>query len=85
MKEKYIESIHRHLREQGVKLPLNAETKFEDMDIDSLGLYSMAAGVEDEYDIIINCGEFAQLTGVDDLSSLIEAKLNDGMAVLKAA
>ena len=46
MKETVIENIHRHLRDQGVRAPLDDVTKFEDMDVDSLGLYSMVAGIE---------------------------------------
>tara|TARA_B000000460_G_C21456064_1_gene365899 strand:- start:296 stop:457 length:162 start_codon:yes stop_codon:yes gene_type:complete len=53
------------------------------MDIDSLGLYSMVAGVEDEHDVIVNCGEFAGLEGVADLSDVILAKIR--IPVAKAA
>lgn len=83
MKEAVIESIHRHLREQGTRCPLDGATRFEDMDIDSLGLYSMVAGVEDEHDVIVNCGEFAGLEGVADLSDVILAKMR--IPVAKAA
>jgi len=83
MKETVIDSIHRHLREQGVQCPLDGATKFEDMDVDSLGLYSMVAGVEDEHDVIVNCGEFAGLEGVADFSEVILSKIQ--MTIPKAA
>ena len=85
MKETVIESIHRHLRDQGVRAPLDGNTKFEDMDVDSLGLYSMVAGVEDDHDVIVNCGEFAGLEGVDDLADVIVTKINARMPIAKAA
>ena len=85
MKETVVESIHRNLREQGVLCELGSDTKFEDMDIDSLGLYSMVAGVEDEHDIIVNCGEFAVLEGVDDLAEAVLNKLQSAAPIAKAA
>ena len=85
MKEAVIESIHRNLREQGVTASLGNETKFEDMDIDSLGLYSMVAGVEDDHDVTVNCGEFAGLEGVSDLADVIVAKHEAARQIPKAA
>lgn len=85
MKETVIENIHRHLRDQGVRAPLDDVTKFEDMDVDSLGLYSMVAGIEDDHDVIVNCGEFAELEGVDDLADVIVTKINAKLPIAKAA
>jgi len=85
MKASVIESIHRNLREQGVQTDLGEDTRFDDIDIDSLGLYSMMAGVEDDHDIIVHCGEFAVLEGISDLTDLVIGKISNNMPLARAA
>lgn len=82
MKNAVVESIAAHLANEGVRSRIGADTQLMDLDVDSLGLYSMLAALEDEYDVVVSCGRFAAAESVGDLADAVI----DGMpAVAKAA
>lgn len=76
MKDHVVESIAHHLANEGVTVEIMAETTLEELDIDSLGLYSMLAGVEDEFGICVSSGEFSQIESVGELADVVITKMN---------
>lgn len=82
MKDQVIATIAKHLKEEGVRTDITSETEFEALDVDSLGLYSMLAGVEDEYDVMVPCGEFTGAKCIGDLADMFVGRI---VPVAKAA
>jgi len=71
MKEKVIERIIARLKDEGVGEPLSPETKFYALEVDSLGLYSMLAGVEDDFDVFVDSWQFNCSETIGDLADTI--------------
>tara|TARA_Y100001968_G_C19087106_1_gene585862 strand:- start:208 stop:459 length:252 start_codon:yes stop_codon:yes gene_type:complete len=80
MRDQIIASITEHLKNEGVQTEIAEDTRFDDMNIDSLGLYSMIAGVEDQYDIIVPCADFTCATNVGELADKIADRMPGQMA-----
>lgn len=80
MREQVIATIAKHLGNEGVRTEISDETQFDTMNVDSLSLYSMIAGVEDEYDIIVPCADFTCTESVGDLADKIMERLPSPVA-----
>lgn len=81
MKDQIIVTIVEHMAHNGSEMTITGATEIEAIDIDSLSLYNMLAGVEDEYDVMIPCAEFTTAHTISDLADMFEAKLVMPLAV----
>lgn len=79
-RDKIVATIARELREQGAFGEITEASEFIDMPIDSLGLYMMMAGVEDEYDIEFNSCKFSKADTVGQLVDLVLTEINEKYA-----
>lgn len=71
MKEKVVEKIIARLKDEGVGDPLAEDTKFHTLEVDSLGLYSMLAGIEDDFDVFVDTWQFNCSETIGDLADTV--------------
>lgn len=68
----YFEEIKKALIKKGIKISISKDTKFEDMDIDSLDLMDMVVTLEEKLNITVPDEKLVELKKVDDLILLVE-------------
>lgn len=51
------------------------DTKFQDLELDSMDLMEMIANIEDEFDISINSSSIVEFISIDDILNYLSEKL----------
>lgn len=75
MKDQIIKEIAKELQNEGFQGTITSDTLIESLEVDSLSLYNMLAGVEDKYNVMVPCGDFTTSQTVGELADMIEKRL----------